>query len=261
MSDPRTFKIDTPLMRGDDIKSSQRELHDRFQKWNIDYPLECDGVYSAADRSAWATFLRAWGAESAAELMKNGVTPELRTRVRHDKRTARESSLFRSQEREDYRSALRERYRNKDVAMPVSKILEDSWGYHPPVHDGIDLICPAEAHIYACVTGRVVRADASGWWGKGAPSDPNLKAKGDGIIIVRATVEAGPFKRGMNICYGHAEGAVVSEGQKVHAGQHLGHAGLANAWHVHWMINDNNDTRGVGDRDPRPFLDYLKAHA
>lgn len=144
------------------------------------------------------------------------------------------------------------------VAAPMKKILEDSWGYHPPVHDGLDLICPANEPIYAMSPGVVVRADPSGWWGKGAPSDPALKAKGDGIIVYRCTENVGPFKTGMNICYGHAEGAVVRVGQKVEAGQRLGHAGLANAWHVHLMVNDNPDTRGVGDRDPWPFYDFAR---
>jgi murein DD-endopeptidase MepM/ murein hydrolase activator NlpD len=144
------------------------------------------------------------------------------------------------------------------VAAPMKTVLEDSWGYHPPVHDGMDLICPPNEPIYAMTDGVVVRADAGGWWGKGAPADPKLKAKGDGIIVYRCTENAGPFKKGLNICYGHAENAKVKVGQKVVAGQPLGTAGLANAWHVHLMVNGRQDVLGLGDRDPRPFYDFAR---
>jgi murein DD-endopeptidase MepM/ murein hydrolase activator NlpD len=144
------------------------------------------------------------------------------------------------------------------VVMPMKHITEDSWGYHPPGHDGIDLICPPSEPLIAMCKAKVVRADASGWWGKGAPTDPVLKAKGDGIIIIRSLVDAGPLREGMNLCYGHAEGATVKAGQTVNPGDVIGRAGFANAWHVHFMVNDNPDTRGVGDRDPKPILDYAK---
>jgi murein DD-endopeptidase MepM/ murein hydrolase activator NlpD len=148
----------------------------------------------------------------------------------------------------------------KPVAAPFAKVLADSWGWHPGVHDGLDLIVEPHAVLHSMCDGRVVRADPGGWWGLGAPKDPVLKAKGDGIIIVRCTVTAGPFEPGLNICYGHAENAKVQAGQAVKAGDVLGEAGFANAWHTHLMVNDNTDTRGVGDRDPRPFYDYARKH-
>lgn len=147
------------------------------------------------------------------------------------------------------------------VASPMKTILEDSWGYHPPVHDGLDLICPPNEPIYAMSPGVVVRVSPSGWWGKGAPADPALKAKGDGVIVYRCTANVGPFRKGLNICYGHAENAKVQVGQKVVAGQPLGTAGFANAWHVHLMVNGRQDVLGLGDRDPRPFVDYARKNA
>lgn len=94
-----------------------------------------------------------------------------------------------------------------------------------------------------------------GWWNKAPTGDV---AKGDGIIVLRCEVDRGPFRKGLNIGYGHAEKAVVREGQRVKAGDHIGHAGLAVASHVHVMINDRSDTRGVGDRDPRPYYEYAQ---
>jgi murein DD-endopeptidase MepM/ murein hydrolase activator NlpD len=106
-----------------------------------------------------------------------------------------------------------------------------------------------------------VRADAGGWWGLGAPSDPAVRAKGDGIIVLRSETAAGPFRAGLHFCYGHAEHATVREGQRVNAGDVIGKAGLANAWHTHFMVNGRSDAKGVGDRDPRPFVDYARAHS
>ena len=84
--------------------------------------------------------------------------------------------------------------------------------------------------------------------------------KGDGIIILRASKSVGPIKRGMNICYGHAEHPTVKKGETVKAGEVIGKAGLAVAWHIHFMVN-NNATLGRGGRDPRPFYTYARKHA
>ncbi len=145
------------------------------------------------------------------------------------------------------------------VAIPVPSVTADSWDYHPPVHDGIDLICPPNAKVFAICDAEVIDVRSGGWWGKGAPTN---KALGDGIIQIRCTVNAGPFRKGLVFAYGHAEHATVKVGQKVRAGDLLGHAGLANAWHVHFMVHDETEgMRGVGDRDPRPFLNYAKANS
>jgi hypothetical protein len=48
----------------------------------------------------------------------------------------------------------------------------------------------------------------------------------------------------------------VKVGDIVTAGTRLGHAGFANAWHVHFMVNGGGTLRGIGDRDPKPFVDY-----
>mgnify|MGYP006144078397 CR=1 FL=1 len=141
------------------------------------------------------------------------------------------------------------------MSPPLARILQSSWGYHPPVHDGVDLICKPRAAGLAICKAEVVRADNGGWWGKGAPS-PAVAAKGDGIVIIRCLVNQGPFRKGLNFCYGHAEKVRVKVGEKVEAGQVICEAGLANAWHFHFMVNDNKDTRGVGDRDPMPYVNY-----
>lgn len=150
----------------------------------------------------------------------------------------------------------------KPVAYPAPKTTQDTWDWHPGVHDGVDLICPEGSPLVAICDGVVIDVRSAGWWGKGAQGSPGHPiSDGDGIVQIRCTVTAGPFKPGLVFAYGHAEHANVRVGQKVKAGQQIAKAGWANAPHTHFMVHDQTEgTRGVGDRDPRPFLDYAKAH-
>lgn len=257
---PRTFKLDVPHMKGSDVEDWQQWLLMTFRRWDIDYPLTDDGDYGQATRSATASACMALGLASAESAMKDGVTPALRTKLRNRRLTPAERVRM-GTVRVKYRAALRQRYQGGGVAMPVNKVIEDSWGWHPGVHDGLDLICMPNAELHAMCAGTIVRADPSGWWGLGRPADPELAGKGDGIIILSAAHDVGPIKRGMHLCYGHAEHATVRVGQHVKAGQRIGQAGLANAWHVHFMVNDDPGARGVGDRDPRPIYEYARRHA
>lgn len=259
MAEPRTFKVDDPHMTGDDIKQWEIDVKAQFDAMEIHAPIKVDGQYDVADRSYTATLLHALGI-NATEAMKDGITPALRIKVRNRQLTDDETKRFHSPELTTYRRDLRDRYsvgKIVRVHKPVDHILADSWGYHPGVHDGLDVICEPDAVIYAMVKCRVVDVRASGWWGLGKPSNPALAAKGDGIIQVEVLESIGPFKKGQHICYGHAEKARVSVGNVIEAGTALGHSGFANAWHIHLMINDGSvGTRGVGNIDPKPFVDY-----
>lgn len=151
------------------------------------------------------------------------------------------------------------------VVMPVrTNMATNTNGWTGPNgHDGIDLICAEDAPIYAMCKSKVVRVSAGGWWGNNPqPSPGHPVSDGDGIIIIESLVDAGPIRRGLHLGYGHAEHATVKVGDVVDAGQVIGKAGYARAPHVHFMVNDdppvNGLYRGVGDRDPRPILDYAK---
>lgn len=155
----------------------------------------------------------------------------------------------------------------KAVSSPVEPIRGDSWGWHPGVHDGEDLIADFNDDVVAICDGVIVDSRPSGWWGKGAqPSSGHPISDGDGIIQLRCTRSVGPFKEGLVFGYGHTEHSTVRVGQKVLAGQHIGRIGWANAPHIHFMVNDGTHHRpdggysGVGDRDPRPYIDYARAH-
>jgi murein DD-endopeptidase MepM/ murein hydrolase activator NlpD len=268
-NEPATFKITSPLMKSDAIRAWQVYLGERFDKWNIQYPVEVDGIYGAATRGATSSFMRAWGVADTGEALKGGLSPEWRTKLRHDDRTPEEEAAFDSAEIKDYRRRLRDRYASDDpVCYPVPNMSQDSWGWHPGQHDGIDLICPWKQPILAICDAKVVRVSPSGWWGLGAkPTSGHPVSDGDGVIIIESTVDAGPFKKGMHFAYGHSEGATVREGDTVRAGDVIGHAGWANWPHVHFMVNNiprSNSTphyTGRGDRDPKPFLDYAEAHS
>lgn len=250
MTKHRTFKITSPHMKGEDIENWQRTLNEQFEEWKVDYPLSVDGDYGPITRSATAT--ARYGLGIADPDMDEGVTPELRIKIRNKQLT--DADRKRHDDRQGWRVRLRKKYEGKDVSSPLGKILESSWGYQSG-HDGVDLICNQRAAGLAICKGRIVRADSGGWWGKGAPS-PEVAAKGDGIVILRCMIDAGPFRKGLNFCYGHAENPRVKVGDTVEAGQVICEAGLANAWHFHFMVNNRQDNRGVGDRDPMPFVDY-----
>lgn len=152
--------------------------------------------------------------------------------------------------------------------VPVWPILNHGNGFNPPVHDGVDLISDANDIGYAICDGTIVDVRSSGWWGKGAQaSHGHPISDGDGIVQLQCTTNSGPFRAGMVFGYGHAEHARVDAGQHVKAGEPICHAGFANAWHFHFMVNDGDKRRsdggfsGVGTRDPWTFVSYAISHA
>ena len=257
MDIPRTFKVDSPHMRGSDVEAWQREIKTEFARMDIDCPIKPDGIYGVVTRAYTASLAHALGM-NASEVMAAGVTPELRSRIRNRDFTHQEQQRY--AERQDWRRKLRDRYESStvvDVHRPVTKILEDSWGYHPGVHDGLDVITLPDAKIFAMVRSRIIDVRSGGWWGKSPSGDIS---KGDGIVQMEVLENVGPFKRGHHIGYGHAEYPQVVRGQVVEAGKLVAHAGLAVAWHIHLMYNDGSTDRGVGNIDPRPILDYAVKH-
>lgn len=246
----RTLVVESPHMTGEDVEAWQRTLNRQFKAWDVDYRVTVDGDYGVATRDATATILYGLGIDRKE--MAGGVTPELRVKVREERLT--EAEKRRKDERKEWRLRLRKKHEDGGhVAPPLAKILSSSWGWHPGAHDGVDLICQPNATIYALCDAKVIDVRASGWWGKAPSGDVS---KGDGIVQLECLTDVGPFKKGMHFGYGHAEHAVVEEGQIVKAGDPLGKAGLAVAWHVHFMANGGGTDRGTGDRDPMPFVNY-----
>lgn len=259
------YKIKSPLMKSTEIKSWQQEVKTLFKKMSIDCPIKPDGVYGVATRSFTADLCHANGM-NATKVMENGVTPDLRTDLRHapGSLTAIQRKTRTSKARTAWRAELRKKYARAggvSVHSPVTVIVTDSWGWHPGAHDGVDVVTGPDPVIFAMIRSKVIDVRPSGWWGLGAPSNPALKAKGDGIIQLEVLESIGPFKKGQHIGYGHAEKALVKEGDTVRAGQAIGHAGFANAWHIHLMVNGGGTSKGIGTQDPRPLLDYARKHS
>lgn len=153
------------------------------------------------------------------------------------------------------RSAGRTSGGSGGVAPPLTHILNSSNGYTAG-HDGVDLICSPNAVIFAICDARVVDVRAGGWWGKNPTGNVSI---GDGIIVLECLITNGPFRVGFKFGYGHAEKAKVRVGQTVKAGEQIGHAGFANAWHVHFMVNGTGPG-GRGDRNPMPYVNYAIRH-
>lgn len=254
---PRTFKIQNPRMRGTDVKEWQEELLRIGKTWGIQFPLKANGVYGMATRSFSKMIL--FGRGYPYSVLAQGITPKLRSETRHPElRPKAVKERANTSSRREFRDNLRMKFDgDEDVAAPISKILTMSWGWHPPTHDGIDLICGPNAPLYAICDGRVIDVRAGGWWGNNPTGDV---WKGDGIIQLECLTDEGPFKKGMHIGYGHAEHANVKVGQKVEAGTRIGLAGLANAWHTHLMGNWGKTMRGIGEFDPRPLVEYAIAN-
>ena len=81
---PRTFRLQSPLMRGRDIAAFQQLLNERFAAWSIDKRLDVDGEYGPMTRRAARQAVYALGI-SGTELA-HGVTPELRIKLRRPSR-------------------------------------------------------------------------------------------------------------------------------------------------------------------------------
>jgi murein DD-endopeptidase MepM/ murein hydrolase activator NlpD len=259
---PRTFALGEKLMKGPDVKEWQADVKKLFKDVGINCPIAVDGTYAQATRAYTASLCEAYGIVSK-QAMKDGVTPELRIKLRNKDLTKVEKTRFESKARKDYRAGLRDRWKmvGAKVHAPVSKMIADSWGWHPGVHDGLDVISIEGAAAFAMVKSKIIDVRATGWWGLGAPTDPALLARGAGIVQMQVLEDVGPFKKGMHIGYGHCEHAVVRVGQVVQAGEVVAKVGFANAAHIHLMVNDGREgTKGVGTTDPKPFVDYAIKH-
>lgn len=253
MANPRIFQVQSPPMKGKDIKDWQQEIKTRFKKdFGIDCPIKMDGVYGQATRSFSAALVHAEGL-SIRVRMSNGVTPELREMIHKGTEPAQAKKTRASKSRKDYRAKLKKQWALPKVHSPVSRIIADSWGWHPGVHDGLDVISIEGSPAMAMVKSKIIDVRSGGWWGKSPSGDIS---RGDGIVQMEVLESVGPFKKGMHIGYGHCEHARVKVGQIVQAGETVALVGFAVAAHIHLMVNNGKTTRGVGTQDPRPLLNY-----
>ena len=260
----RDLVVVDPPMRGRDVANLNRAVRQRLEMRRIDIPAPVHDTFTqaAALAAVEAGYFLGLREDTVLKTVKGrrcctqGAQaiirePERRSAVQLERAKARMGQLDRGPR---YYGELG----GRNVAGPVDPILQHSNGFSAG-HDGVDLICEQDDVLYAICNARVIDVRDAGWWGKSAQaSHGHPISHGDGIIQLECLVDAGPFKKGMHFGYGHAEKATVSVGQIVKAGQKIGHAGFANAWHVHFMVNAGTTNKGIGDRDPMPFVNFAR---
>ena len=250
----RIFKVTSPIMHGADVRKWQKILNAQFDEWKIDFQIPDDGDYTVETRDASKMVVYGLGIKPVAT--KHGVTQALRKKVREKSLTPTEKEARRK--RLGWRQFQRRKYADGGLCRPVSKISTHANGFTGAAqedHDGVDLICPETAPIFAICRAKVIDVRAEGWF-PGPQLAGHALSEGDGIVQLEGLADNGPFHKGMHFGYGHAEHHTVEVGDTVEAGTQIGHAGFANAWHVHFMVNDGSTMEGRGDRDPWPFVKY-----
>lgn len=255
MAKERTFKYDRPMMTGKDIEDWQKYVASVLKKLvGVAPPFKIDKTYGLESRNFSALAFDCSGLNSKVQ-MKHGVTPEARDALHKAMNNPLPGTkkLRDSKARKDLRAKLKKQWAPNKVHSPVTKVVADSWGWHPGVHDGIDVQAPANTPIFAIAKAKVIDVREGGWWGKAPSGNVSL---GDGIVQLELLESVGPLKKGMHIGYGHSEHHTVKKGQIVEAGHVLGKVGLAVTNHVHFMVNSGTTTKGVGTIDPRAILDY-----
>ncbi len=263
----RDLIVTDPPMKGRDVANLNRAVHQRLEMRRIDIPSPVHDMFTQAAALAAVEAGYFLGLREDTVLATNKgrrvCTEGAQAIIREPERRTPEQ-IARAKSRVG-QVARGPRYYAQlsggHVATPVDPILTHSHGFTGG-HDGVDLICEADDVVYAICDARVIDVRAGGWWGKGAQaSHGHPISHGDGIIQIECLVDKGPFKKGLHFGYGHAEKASVHVGQVVKAGQKLGHAGFANAWHLHFMVNSGNTTKGIGDRDPMPYVHFARKAA
>ncbi len=98
-------------MKGEDVRDFQRELNRRFSAWRINKRIIEDADYGKQTRDAAREVCTGLGIDHQPA-MKNGVTPHLRTKIRHpDRRTNAEIARSEGDAAKKFRAELRKRFK------------------------------------------------------------------------------------------------------------------------------------------------------
>jgi len=117
-------------MHGEDIGQFQRDLTGRFESWGVHKIVADDEVYGPATRKAAQQVCKGLGILHEVA-MKNGVTPELRIKIRHiDRRTPKEIDRSESASAKEFRAKLREQFKGLALAnvQVTSTAGKPHWG-------------------------------------------------------------------------------------------------------------------------------------
>jgi hypothetical protein len=128
-----------------------------------------------------------------------------------------------------------------DAEVPVTSPFGPRGG---AAHNGMDFGAPHGGPIYAFADGIVIASQDSGVQGFG------------GWIVLLHEIDG----REMSTVYGHQEpgGNLVSEGETVQAGEHIGkvgNAGQSTGPHLHFEVHEGNRLAGGSPVDPAPWVE------
>jgi hypothetical protein len=123
ITEPRTLLLKSPHMTGDDVLELQRLLNRRFSAWHIDRRVDTDSDFGKETRQACRDVCHGLGLREK-EAMAHGVTPELRTKLRHpSRRTPDELARSRSAEVQAFRAKMREKFKaGKVIVAPGANL-------------------------------------------------------------------------------------------------------------------------------------------
>jgi hypothetical protein len=113
---PRTIRLTSPPMRGDDVRLLQVTINRQYRTWGVAAKIAEDGVYGQQTRAHLRTVLYGLGIEQRR--LDNGVTPELRVKLRRKRLTRAERRRYEA--RAPWRRRLVKRYRSSSDAVAAA---------------------------------------------------------------------------------------------------------------------------------------------
>ncbi len=113
----RTFKLTSPLMRGQDVAYFQKTLNERFHDWSVGFYLDIDGHYGSHTRSATERVM--YGLGIAQRELRHGVSPGLRSKLRNPASRSHDERV-RANQRADWLRRLRRRHEGHGPAAAIA---------------------------------------------------------------------------------------------------------------------------------------------
>jgi hypothetical protein len=113
----RTFRIQSPLMEGDDIRAFQLVINARFEVWKVNRTIEVDGEYGSITRHAARQVAHGMGL--AKRDYPGGITPEMRRRIRTPSRRSPEER-DRALARRPWLRALRKQFEGGGADLAIA---------------------------------------------------------------------------------------------------------------------------------------------
>ncbi|HEV2772514.1 MAG TPA: peptidoglycan DD-metalloendopeptidase family protein [Thermoleophilaceae bacterium] len=210
------YRVTSPPMKSPRIRSLQRLLNHRFAKWRVNYRIREDGEYGPATHHAARRV--AYGLGVAGGRLANGLTPELRKKIRHpDSRSTRERE--RARRRGPWIRALRRRHKIPGVKGGIVRPLEtdpdpksefsvrDAEGAPgrngSRYHAAKDWFAPGGSKVRAPVSGKIVEVK---------PSRGNTGQVFGGVVKIQS-------EDGKVWVFRHVDPRGVRNGERVRAGE------------------------------------------